>query len=171
MELRVGCMPTHVFIFHGNAQPESTLHPRTGLLGGTRLTARVLPSCRKKPSQAPRKPCLCSVRDHVGVQETPGKNVAIQFSKLALRPSNSLALCPKVMLRQHLCLHFDDIFYAYYSKSTTAVAETLCSWRAEYRKRTKAKLALVPKTHTEFHSLSKLCKFSIYSLKAVITTF
>lgn len=166
MELHVGCMPTHVYIFHGNAQPEQTLHLRT-LLGGTRLTARVLPSCRKKPSQAPRKPCLCSMRDHVGVQEIPGKNVAIQFSKLGLRPSNSLTLCPKVMLRQHLCLHFDDILYAYYSKSTTAVAETLCSWRAEYGKRTK----VVPKTHTEFHSLSKLCKFSIYSLKAVITTF
>lgn len=106
MELHMGSMPSHVYVVHGNAQPEQTLHTRTGL-GGTRLTAWVLPSCtactHSSKAKAPRKPCLCSVRDHMGVQETPGKNVAIQLSKLGLRPSNSLALCPKVMLRQHLC--------------------------------------------------------------------
>lgn len=170
MELCVEYMPTHVYVFHRNARPEYTLRTRT-LLGGTRPTARALPNCaartRRSKAKAPRKPCSCSVRDHVGVQETPGKNVAIQFSKLGLRPSNSLALCPNVMLRQHLCFYFDDIFDAYYSKCTTAVAETLCSWRTEYGKRTKA----VPKTHMVLHSRSKLREFSIYSLKTVITAF
>lgn len=102
-----------------------------------------------------------AAREIMWVSRKPQANVAIQLSKLGLRPSNSLALCPKVMLRQHLCFYFDDIFYAYYS------TETLCSWRTEYGKRTKA----VPKTHMVLHSLSKLCKFSIYSLKIVITTF
>lgn len=130
MELRVGCMPAHVYIFHGNAQPEYILHIRT-LLGATRLTARVLHSCpactHRSRATAPGKPCLCSVRNHMGVQETPGKTVAIQFSKLGLRPSNALALCPKVVLRQHLSFRFVGIFYAYYSKGTTASAQILCS--------------------------------------------
>lgn len=165
MELHVGYTSTHVYIFHGNAQPECTQHTRT-LLGGTRVTARVLPNCTALHARTGSLDCAAWEITWVS-RKPQAKNVAIQFSKPGLRPSNSLALCPKVMLRQHLCFHFDDIFYAHYSKSTTAVAETLCSWRAEYGKRTKA----VPKTHAVFHSLSKLRKFSIYSLKAVITTF